>query len=113
MRWLQLRGVGGPKPSFKMNKANRAVVRNKGKGGIDWYRYQTVILKLKLILFALECMKERPNTVIQEDKAPAHTSQYQEAIFSAAGVIRLLWYGNSLNLNMIEPCWPFMKCTTM
>jgi hypothetical protein len=112
MRWLQLRGVGGPKPSFKINKANGAVVRDKGKGGIDWYRYQTVILKPKLIPFALECMKEYPNTVVQEDKAPAHASQYQEAIFSAAGVMCLLWYGNSPDLNMIEPCWPFMKRTT-
>lgn len=39
-----------------MNKANRAIVRNKGKGGIEWYRYQNVILKPKLISFALGCM---------------------------------------------------------
>lgn len=26
-----------------------------------------------------------------------------------AGVLRLLWPGNSPDLNMIEPCWPWMK----
>ena len=90
MRQLQLRGVGGPKLSFKMNKVNGAVVHDKGKGGIDWYRYQTVILKPKLIPFALKCMKERPNTVVQENKALAHAIQYQETIFSATRVMCLL-----------------------
>jgi DDE superfamily endonuclease len=95
-----------------MNKANGAVVRDKGKGGIDWWRYQTVILKPKLIPFALKCMKDRPNTVVQEDKAPAHASQYQEPVFIDAGIIRLFWCSNSPDLNMIEPCWPYMKRQT-
>src|SRR5450432_2554373 len=64
MRRLALRSIGGPKPTFKMNKANGAMVREKGKGGIDWWRYQQVILKPKLIPFALECMKDRPSTVV-------------------------------------------------
>jgi hypothetical protein len=56
--------VPGPKPKWKMNAENRALVRTKGKGGIDWWRYQQVILKPKLIPFALECMKDRPHTVV-------------------------------------------------
>jgi hypothetical protein len=86
---LALRGIGGPKPKFKMNKENGAITREKGKGGIDWWRYQQVILKPKLIPFALECMKDRPNTIVQEDKAPSHASKYQNAVFSAASVARL------------------------
>jgi hypothetical protein len=35
MHRLALRGIRGPKPKFKMNKANSAIVRKKGKGGID------------------------------------------------------------------------------
>src|SRR5450432_4031284 len=112
MRRLALRGIGGPKPTFKMNKANGAMVREKGKGGIDWWRYQQVILKPKLIPFALECMKDRPSTVVQEDKAPAHACKFQDVVFSTAKVARLFWCGNSPDLNMIEPCWPFMKRTT-
>jgi hypothetical protein len=63
MRRMGLRGKGGPKPQFRMTKENGVVVREKGKGGIDWWRYQQVILKSKLIPFAFECIKDRPNTV--------------------------------------------------
>jgi hypothetical protein len=112
MRRLGLQGIGRPKPTFRINKANRAVVCNKSKGGIDWYRYQTVILKPKLIPFALEYIKERPDTVVQEDKAPAHASKYQNAVFSAAGVVCLFWCSNSPDLNIIELYWLFIKYTT-
>jgi transposase len=95
-----------------MNKANGAVVRNKGKGGINWWRYQTVILKLKLIPFTLKYIKDRPNTVVQEDKASTYISQYQESVFIDAGITRLFWCSNSPDLNMIEPCWPYMKRQT-
>jgi hypothetical protein len=36
MHRMALRGVGGPKPQFRMTKENGAIVREKGKGGIDW-----------------------------------------------------------------------------
>jgi hypothetical protein len=64
MRRMGLRGKGGPKPQFRMTKENGVVVREKGKGDIDWWRYQQVILKSKLIPFAFECIKDRPNTVV-------------------------------------------------
>jgi transposase len=64
MRRMALRGVSRPKPQFRMTKENGAVVREKGKGGIDWWRYQQVILKPKLIPFALECMKDYPSTLV-------------------------------------------------
>lgn len=62
---LRIRGnVPGPKPKWKMNAENGALVRTKGKGGIDWWRYQQVILKPKLIPFALKCIKDRPGTIV-------------------------------------------------
>ena len=75
-------------------------------------RYQKHILIPKLIPFALECKKDRPDTIVQEDKAPSHASKYQQPVFMDAGIIRLLWPGNSPDLNMIEPCWPWMKRKT-
>ena len=47
------------------------LTRGKGKG-INWWRYQNKILIPLMIPFAKECMKTRPETVVQEDKAPAH-----------------------------------------
>ena len=44
-----------------------------------------------------------------EDKAPAHASKYQEAVYMSFDIIRMLWCGNSPDLNMIEPCWIWMK----
>ena len=47
-----------------------------------------------------------------EDKAPAHASKHQEPIFMAMDILRLLWCGNSPDLNCIELCWPWMKRRT-
>jgi transposase len=104
--------VGGRKPVWKHSKKNGAIVRAKGKGGIDWYRYQQEILIPKLIPFAKECLKERPDTLVQEDKAPSHDSQYQKEIWNLSGVLKLLWPGNSPDLNAIEPAWMWMKRDT-
>ena len=57
-------------------------------------------------------MKDRPNTVVQEDEAPCHTSKHQDVVFMDFRVLRFLWPGNSPDVNMIEPCWPWMKRRT-
>jgi hypothetical protein len=67
---------------------------------------------LKLILFAQECQKWRPDTFIQEDKTPAHDHHHQRPIYELHHVARLLWPGNSPDLNAIELCWLWMKKTT-
>lgn len=64
-----------------------------------------------MIPFAQECAKER-ETLVQEDNAGAHASHYQQEVFNLAGVTRLLWPANSPDLNMIEPCWFWMKRET-
>ena len=62
--------------------------------------------------FAKECIKDRPETLVQEDKAPAHISRYQQEVFDFYMIKRLLWPGNSPDLNAIEPTWFWMKRET-
>ncbi len=50
--------------------------------------------------------------IVQEDKAPSYNSKYQAEVFSLYEILRLLWPENSPDLNMIEPCWPWMKRET-
>ena len=102
----------GQSPTWKFTEENGAVVRKKGKRGIDWWRYQQVILKPKLIPFAQECALTRPEICVQEDKALSHASHHQKQIFLDANVLRLMWPGNSPDLNVIEPCWFWMKHQT-
>jgi hypothetical protein len=109
---LGLRNKPGRKPQFRMTEKNGTVQRKAKKGGIDWYQYLTKCLLPILIPFAVECQIDRPDTIIQEDKAPAHASKYQQIYFDAACLQRLLWPGNSPDLNMIEPCWYYLKRVT-
>lgn len=106
------RNLGGKKPEWQWNEKNGKIVRNASKGGIDWYRYQQEILKPKLLPFAQDCQSERPGTIVQEDNAPAHAHHLQEKVFEDFNMAKLVWCGNSPDLNAIEPCWAYMKRTT-
>ena len=117
MRRLSTRNLPGKKPEWKWDEEHGKMIRKEGKGGIDWWRYQNVILLPKLIPFAQQCNAKRREAglsemIVQEDKAPSHASKHQIPIFSRHGIERLLWPGNSPDLNMIEPCWPWMKRRT-
>jgi len=107
-----LRNKPGKRPAWKHTKENGAYIRTKGKGGIDWYRYQEVILKKKLLPFAKQHTLRYPSTIVQEDGAPSHSCDYQKEVFDFWKVIKLLWPGNSPDLNAIEPCWWYMKQKT-
>lgn len=112
MRRVNLRRQpAGKKPQWKFTKKTGKLSRG-GKGGIDWYRYQKLILLPKLLPFAKECAIERPGTLVQEDKAPAHNHYIQQRVFDLQEVSRLLWCPNSPDLNAIEPAWPWMKRRT-
>ena len=111
MKRMGLRTKEGRKPVWKWDEKHGKVAR-KGKGGIDWYRYQKTVLLPKLLPFAKDCIKDRPDTVVQENRAPSHASKHQDLVFMDAEVLRLLWPGNSPDLNMIEQCWPWMKRQT-
>jgi len=109
---MGLRNIRGVKPTWKFDKAHGAITREKGHGGVDWYRYQKFVLVPKMIPFAQECTARRPGTLVQEDGAASHKSKHQQVIYDTANIKKLVWCGNSPDLNMIEPCWPFMKKRT-
>lgn len=111
IRRMGLRKKPGRAPKWQWNEKNGKLVRSKG-AGIDWWRYQSQVLIPKLIPFAKECMKDRPQTIVQEDKAPSHAHHAQALLYSKEEVERLLWCGNSPDLNAIEPCWFWMKRNT-
>ena len=50
--------------------------------------------------------------MVQEDIAPSHANSYQKAVFMSFDILRLMWPGNSPDLNMIETCWAWMKQKT-
>ncbi|KAJ5941766.1 hypothetical protein N7516_001934 [Penicillium verrucosum] len=109
---LGLRNKPGSKPTWRFTLKTGKLSRSKSRGGIDWYRYWKTILHPKLIPFAKECIVDRPGTVVQEDKAPSHSHHFQQRIFEISEVKRLIWPGNSPDLNMIEPCWFHLKRET-
>lgn len=116
-RRIGLRNLPGIAPTWKFTKKTGAYVREKGKGGIDWWRYKQTILIPLLIPFTKQCNMEQlakglPPMLVQEDKAPAHSCKYQTEIFQKDNILRLLWPGNSPDLNMIEQCWAWMKRDT-
>ena len=83
-----------------------------GKGGINWYRHQDEVLKPHLLPFACECRQGvdgRKDTVVMEDGASSHKSVYSDELYISWEVVRMLWPANSPDLNMIEPCWFYIK----
>jgi hypothetical protein len=58
------RRPGRKRAVWKHCEKTGAYVVTKGRGGINWYRYQEVILKKKLLPFAKECQVTRPKTII-------------------------------------------------
>ena len=111
LRRLDLRPKRGRKPQWRWNESNGKLVRNS-RGGIDFWRYYKEIMLPKLIPFAKKRQKTRPETLVQEDNAPAHAHHHQARVYELHSVQRLLWPGNSPDLNAIEPAWPWMKKTT-
>ena len=49
---------------------------------------------------------------MQEDGAPSHKHKAQQRRFDFWNMQKLLWPGNSPDLNAIEPAWPYMKRRT-
>ena len=47
-----------------------------------------------------------------EDGAAAHKSDYSDELYISWEVVRMLWPANSLDLNIIEPCWFYIKVKT-
>ena len=105
---LALKTRSGPKPRWRWNKASGKLERRSGSG-IDWWRYHKHIVEPLLIPFAKECGED---AIVMEDGAPSHKHAVHAETYSATGIQRLLWCGNSPDLNAIEPCWFWMKRLT-
>jgi transposase len=101
------RQAKGKEPKWQFTEKTGKLVRNAKAGGIDWYRYQKLILRQKMLPFARE-----HNLVVQEDRAGPHSHHSSQLVFDCWKVQRLLWPANSPDLNMIEPCWWWMKRNT-
>ena len=108
---LRAQATPGRKPQWRFTKKTGKLSRGSGKG-IDWWRYRTKILEPKLIPFAKVCAQNRPKTIVQEDRAPAHAHIMQQQLYDIHRVSRLLWCANSPDLNMIEPAWAYLKSLT-
>ena len=47
--------------------------------------------------------------ILQQDRAPTHTSAYSKSRFAALKVELLDWPSRSPDLNIIENCWSMMS----
>ncbi|KAF7575696.1 hypothetical protein PtrM4_073200 [Pyrenophora tritici-repentis] len=112
VRRLGLRTKPGKTPQWRWSRETGKLARGSAHGGIDWWRYQSQILIPKLIPFAKECQKQRPSTLVQEDKAPSHAHYAQRFVYQKESVEKLIWCGNSPDLNAIEPAWSWLKRRT-
>ena len=112
MRRMGLKILDEKKPKWTFTVAIGKIIITGKKGGITWYRYQKKVLIPKLLPFAQRCKLERPNTEVIKDKTPAYAFKYQEPIFMFMNILRMPWPGNSLDLNVIELCWSWMKRRT-
>lgn len=71
-----LRQLPGRKPQWRWNQKTGKPIRSKGAKEIDLYHYQKEFLAPKLLPFAKDCEATRPNTVVQENNAPAHIDYF-------------------------------------
>jgi transposase len=94
----------GKVPKWTFNKKNGKWVREKGKGGIDWWRYRKNVLEPLLLPHC-----EEYGLILQEDGASPHIHQANQVLIKEWRVKRLDWPGNSPDLNAIEPAWPHLK----
>jgi hypothetical protein len=102
----------GRPAQWRFTKANGKLVHEAKRGGIDWFRYLFQVVVPKIFPFAERCKETRPDTVVQEDRAGPHAHSMQGVFYDVFQIQRLLWPGNSPDLNAIKLCWMFLKKET-
>src|SRR6266480_644763 len=91
---------------WKWDKNHGKLSRSE-RGGVNWYRYWKEIQTRKLIPFA-----KKVDGIIIEDGAGCHKHWYVQRVYELEEVRKLVWCGNSPDLNAIEPLWARMKRDT-
>ncbi len=94
-------------PSFRFSPCCRSK-----RGGIDWYRYNRCVLRPLLLpayhrFQAIHCPMS--TTLLMQDGASCHTSQWQKPLFAKQNIVILNWPDNSFDLNPIEHVWNLLK----
>ena len=83
--------------------------KKERKGGIDWYQYQTQILKERLLSFCQKIIKWYGQCYLIQDEVSSHTVWQQNKILEIEGLYQMEWPANSPDLNQIEPAWFHLK----
>ena len=105
----ELQELINPGKTWHFDAAHGKMERRAKKGGIDWYRYQKIILEKKLLPFAFRYKNLDGDTLVQEDRILSYRYYNQPRIFDFQSIKKMLWLGNSPDLNAIELYQPYMK----
>ncbi len=62
-----------------------------------------------LLPFAQEHKKKWLETLVVEDGATPYSHGFQQNLYSYSEIHKILWLGNSPDINMIEPVWGYLK----
>lgn len=100
----------GPKPKRLTEKK----IWKKGVKGIDWYRYQKLILLPHLYPFDWKIKSLRGQAVLMEDGAGPHSHHFLAELRDEEGIEQEAWPSSSpdinpIEINPIEILWTGMK----
>lgn len=94
-------------PAWRFNKVTGKLIRMVKAGGVDWWRYRLrKRLSPKPVSLAL-----KHGLVIQQHGVPSHAERFKQLLLLLVdkGVEQIEWCNDSLDLDMIEPRWPFLE----
>lgn len=83
---------------------------DRSRGGVDGYRHREEVLKPLLVPW-IKSLKRRGKTdvLLLEDRAPAHSSKFDEEFLAVKYISKLPWPGHSPDVNAEEHAWPWIR----